>query len=35
MLDPTKIVMASGSSQKDLVSALAKDKKFTVTWLHS
>ena len=35
MLGPTKIVMASGSTQKDSVSALAKNKKFTVTWLHS
>jgi hypothetical protein len=32
---PTKIVMASGSTQKDSVSALTNNKKFTVTWLHS
>jgi hypothetical protein len=32
--NPTKIVMASGSTQKDSVSALTNDKKFTATWLH-
>ncbi len=34
-LSPTKIIMASGSTQKDSVSALTNNKKFTVTWLHS
>jgi hypothetical protein len=33
-LNPTEIVMASGSTQKDSVSALTENKKFTVTWLH-
>ncbi len=32
---PTEIIMASGSTQKDSVSALTKNKNFTVTWLHS
>jgi hypothetical protein len=33
--NPTKIVMASGSTQKDSVSALTNNKRFTVAWLHS
>ncbi len=32
---PVEIIMASGSTQKDSVSALTKNKNFTVTWLHS
>jgi hypothetical protein len=32
---PHQIIMASGSIQKDAVSALTNNKKFTVTWLHS
>ncbi len=32
---PTEIIMASGSTQKDSVSALTQNKDFTVTWLHS
>jgi Peptidase A4 family len=33
--NPTKIVMASGSTTKDSVSALTKNKNFSVAWLHS
>lgn len=32
---PVQIIMASGATQKDSVSALTKNKNFTATWLHS
>jgi hypothetical protein len=34
-LNPVTIIMVSGSTQEDAVSALTKDKNFTVTWLNS
>ena len=34
-LNPVTIVMVSGSTQEDSVSALTKNKDFTVTWLNS
>lgn len=32
---PTEIIMASGSTQKDSISALTNNENFTATWLHS
>lgn len=34
-LNPVTIVMVNGSTQEDSVSALTKNKNFTVTWLNS
>ena len=34
-LNPVTIVMVYGSTQEDSVSALTKNKNFTVTWLNS
>jgi hypothetical protein len=34
-LNPVTIIMVSGSTQEDSVSALTKNKDFTVTWLAS